>query len=305
MLFCGKAVPKPTNPCMSIFERYTENAKKTMHLAKCEADKFGSPEVGADHILLALLHDPAVVNGALEGISAAEIRDEIKSRITQREQNPLPHDLPLAEDARKVLVLATEEAKKLNQGLVRNEHVFLALVQCRNSYAAQLLVQKGLSADRLRVHIRALPPSTHAPSTEVAESPDATELRQTILRVSTLVGQGKGRKALKLLDDYFGEPGQDRKLRMGFLGQFAAIQAKQAGDLKAARRYCEELLSYDPQNPLALYALADCLEQQGEADEARKCASDCRKIALSRGDEIGKGVVELVERRFPELNRQV
>ena|SRR5438552_3428664 len=80
--------------------------------AKCEADKFGSPEVGADHILLALLHDPAVVNGALEGISAAEIRDEIKSRITQREQNPLPHDLPLAEDARKVLVLATEEAKK-------------------------------------------------------------------------------------------------------------------------------------------------------------------------------------------------
>lgn len=286
---------------MGIFDRYSENARRTMHLAKHEADRFGSPEVGTDQILLALLTDPRLVSSVLQGIPTEEIRKEIEHHTAHRAQNPLPHDLPIAEDARNVLVLAGEEAKALNHAFVRNEHILLALVQSKESYAAQLLTRYEFSADRLRDYVKALPPSTDF-RPAVHETPEAVELRDTIRHVSELVGRGKGRKALKLLEQYFAEPGRERELRMRFLGQFAAVQATRAGDLKAAQGYCEELLSYDPQDPLALYALADCLAQQGEADEARKRASDCHRLAQSRGDEIGKGVVELVERRFPELN---
>lgn len=55
---------------------------------------------------------------------------------------------------------------------------------------------------------------------------------------------------------------------------------------------------------MALYALADCLARQGQIDEARRRAADCRKAALSRSDNIGKSVVELIQKRFPELKER-
>jgi Flp pilus assembly protein TadD len=127
------------------------------------------------------------------------------------------------------------------------------------------------------------------------------ELLETIRRVGELVSRGEGRKAAQLLDDFMAKPGQDRKLRMRLLGHFAAVTATQIGDLKTAQRYCEERLSYTPQDPMALYALADCLARQGETDEAGRRAADCRRAALSQDDALGKGIVELVEKRFPEL----
>jgi hypothetical protein len=100
------------------------------------------------------------------------------------------------------------------------------------------------------------------------------------------------------------EPGQDRKLRMRLLGGFAAVTAAQIGDLKTERRYCEERLAYNPEDPMALYHMADCLARQGETDEARRRAADCRKAASLKGDEIGKGIVELIEKQFPELKAE-
>jgi hypothetical protein len=55
---------------------------------------------------------------------------------------------------------------------------------------------------------------------------------------------------------------------------------------------------------MALYALADCLARQGKTDEARRRAADCHKAALSASGEIAKGVVELIEKRFPELKER-
>ena len=89
------------------------------------------------------------------------------------------------------------------------------------------------------------------------------------------------------------------------MGGFATVIALQVGDLTAARRYCEERVSYTPDEPMALFALADCLARQGEIEEARRRATDCRKAALAQNQELGKGIVELVEKRFPELNGKV
>lgn len=271
--------------------------------AKHEADGFGSLEVGVEHIVLALLSDPALISTTMEGVSEPEIRTAVSARIPRQEPNPLPHDLPLSTEARTALVLAREEAEKLGQRYVQNEHVLLALVQSESSYAVQLLKQKGLSADKLRFQIKTLPQPKEAlkPIRESKESPPEVEL---IRSVGELVSGGKGQEALQLLDDFMAEPGQDRKLRMRLMGHFAAITALQIGDLKTAQRYCEERVAYTPEDPMALYALADCLARQGQIDEARRRAADCRKAALSRSDNIGKSVVELIQKRFPELKER-
>jgi ATP-dependent Clp protease ATP-binding subunit ClpA len=142
---------------VGIFERYTEKAKRTMVLAKHEADGFGSLEVSAEHILLALLSDQALTSSTMGGVSQSEIRTAIRAHLPRREQNPLPHDLPLSTEGRTALVLATEEADKLDQEYVQNEHVLLGLVQSESSYAAQVLKQRGLTPQILRAHIKTLP----------------------------------------------------------------------------------------------------------------------------------------------------
>jgi len=129
-----------------------------MHLAKCEADGFGLTEVSTEHILLVLLNDPALVRDSMPRISESEIRDAINVRIPRGELNSLTHDLPLSEQARTAVVLAREEADKLRQRYVQNEHILLALVQS-TSFAAQLLSQKGLSGEKLRLHIKTPAPT--------------------------------------------------------------------------------------------------------------------------------------------------
>jgi hypothetical protein len=52
---------------------------------------------------------------------------------------------------------------------------------------------------------------------------------------------------------------------------------------------------------MALYVLADCLNQQRETDEARRRVADCRRVALSLGDEHGKIILRMVEIRFPDF----
>jgi ATP-dependent Clp protease ATP-binding subunit ClpA len=68
-------------PSVGIFERYTEKARQTIVLAKHEADGFGSLEVGTEHILLALLRDPALISSTMEAVSEAEIRAAIRAYI--------------------------------------------------------------------------------------------------------------------------------------------------------------------------------------------------------------------------------
>jgi ATP-dependent Clp protease ATP-binding subunit ClpA len=289
---------------MSMFIRYIEGAKRPIVHAKHEADRFGSLEIDPEHILLALLSDPVLISRTMEGISEKEILDTINAHLPRREPNTLPHDLELSRSAREALVLAEREADKFGHQYIRNEHVLLGLAQSESSYAAELLKQKGISADKLRLQIKALPEEKVQEAKRDSKEASAEERKflETIRRVGQLVSRGEGRSALQLLDDFMAEPGQD-KLRMSLL-HFAAVTAMQVGDLKIAQRYCEERLSYTPQNPMALYALADCLARQGEIDEAGRRAADCRRAALSRGDEQGKGIVELVEKRFPELKGQ-
>jgi tetratricopeptide (TPR) repeat protein len=284
---------------MSMFFRYTEKSRRTMARAKHEADRFGSLEIEPEHLLLALLNDPVLISGVMEGISEKEILDTINAHLPQREPNMLPHDLPLSRGTRQALVLAEAEADKLDHLYIRNEHLLLGLVESGDTFAAELLTKKGLSAEKLRMQIQALP--IEEPARRSNRPPVETDL---IRRVNEFVIRREGQSALRLLDDYMGEAGQDRELRMCSLGNFAANTALQLGDFSTARRYCEEYAACTPEDPMAFYALADCLDQQGETEEARRRVADCGRAALSRGDEYGKILLRLVEIRFPNFKAE-
>jgi ATP-dependent Clp protease ATP-binding subunit ClpC len=63
----------------------------------------------------------------------------------------------LSRAAREALVLAEGEADRLGHRYIQNEHILLGLVESGDCYAGELLRQKGLSAEKLRLQIKALP----------------------------------------------------------------------------------------------------------------------------------------------------
>jgi ATP-dependent Clp protease ATP-binding subunit ClpA len=132
---------------MTMFSRYIEEARRMMVRAKHQADRFGSPEIDPEHILLALLSDPVLISRTMEGVSEKEIGETINAHLPRREPNTLPHDLELSRSAREALVLAEREADRLGHRCIRNEHVLLGLAQSESSYAGQLLKQEGFSAE--------------------------------------------------------------------------------------------------------------------------------------------------------------
>jgi ATP-dependent Clp protease ATP-binding subunit ClpA len=138
---------------MGLFARYLKYSRQTIVRAKHEADRFGSPEIDPEHILLALINDPVLTSRMMQGTSEKEIVMKIEAHIPRGERNPLPHDLELSKTTREVLVLAEGEADKLGHQDIRNEHILLGLVESGNSFAAKLLAEEGLSADHLRRQI--------------------------------------------------------------------------------------------------------------------------------------------------------
>src|SRR5713226_7322457 len=89
----------PTGTGGSMFERYTETARRVIFFARYEASQFGSAYIESEHLLLGLLReDKALANRFLRQHGSIEsIRKEIESRITIRERISTSVEVPLSQ----------------------------------------------------------------------------------------------------------------------------------------------------------------------------------------------------------------
>ena len=96
----------------SMFERYTEKARRVIFFARYEASQFGSPYIETEHLLLGLLReDKALANRFLRSHAAIEsIRKQIEGHTTIREKVSTSVDLPLSHECKRVLAYGAEEA---------------------------------------------------------------------------------------------------------------------------------------------------------------------------------------------------
>src|ERR1035438_10449878 len=89
----------------SMFERYTEKARRVIFFARYEASQFGSPYIETEHLLLGLLReDKALTNRFLRSHASVEsIRKQIEGHTTIREKVSTSVDLPLSNECKRVL----------------------------------------------------------------------------------------------------------------------------------------------------------------------------------------------------------
>ena len=84
----GHFYRKPAAREISMFERYTEKARRVIFFARYEASQFGSPYIETEHLLLGLLReDKALTNRFLRSHASVEsIRKQIEAHTTIREK---------------------------------------------------------------------------------------------------------------------------------------------------------------------------------------------------------------------------
>jgi ATP-dependent Clp protease ATP-binding subunit ClpC len=134
------------------FERFTEKAKKVLTLAQDEAEKSHHSYIGTEHLLLGLLREgdglAAKVLGSL-GVEIDKVRTTIESVLGRNERIIVQQIIPTSR-VKKVIEIAFEEAKRMNNTYVGTEHLLLGLLIEGEGIAAHVLEDLGATLEKVR-----------------------------------------------------------------------------------------------------------------------------------------------------------
>jgi ATP-dependent Clp protease ATP-binding subunit ClpA len=135
-----------------MFERYTEKARRVIFFSRHEASEFGSPYIESEFLLLGILREDkhVVLRWLGEGDWQTILRDEIAKRVYKGPRVSTSVDLPLSDDAKRVLGYAAEEAAFLSHHFIGVEHLFLGLLHDPKSRVAKMLFDRGVDASIVR-----------------------------------------------------------------------------------------------------------------------------------------------------------
>jgi ATP-dependent Clp protease ATP-binding subunit ClpA len=173
-----------------MFERFTQGARGVVKVAVSEARRLGHPNIGTEHLLLALARTEADMAGrvlgglgvtheevektssaqsvwgprefnradakALEslGIDLEEVRRRAEAAFgtgaLNRTGTSGKRHLPFTRNAKKALELSLRESLALGHKHIGPEHILLGLIRCTDSAAVGALRGLGVSPETIR-----------------------------------------------------------------------------------------------------------------------------------------------------------
>jgi ornithine carbamoyltransferase len=164
------------------WQRFTERARRVVFFAQEEAARLGENYVGTEHLLLGLVREnDSTAARILDrlGVPLGRIRSDIERQVTPGHGNPV-QDMQLTPRAKRVIDLAYEEARQLNNNYIGTEHLLLGLIREGDGLAARVLVELGADLERTREEVRAMQEEENQPSVRAAQEgenqPSATPL---------------------------------------------------------------------------------------------------------------------------------
>ncbi|GAA3762140.1 Clp protease N-terminal domain-containing protein [Plantactinospora mayteni] len=136
----------------SAFARFTDRARNVVTQAQAEARYAGSAEVGTEHLLLGILHEPDGLAGraiAALGVSAEAVRTAVHATAPDLVgQAGAAEHLPFSTAAKQVRDRTFAEALRLGHNYVGTEHLLLGLLAAETEPGARVLI--GLGVTRVR-----------------------------------------------------------------------------------------------------------------------------------------------------------
>ena len=140
---------------MDRFDKFTDRARKVLTYAQDEAQRFDHNYIDTEHILLGLVREgDSTAARVLEtmGVELAKVRTAIEFLIG-RGDRPVVGEVGLTPQAKRVIELAIDEARRLDHHYLGTEHLLLGLVREGEGIAAGVLESVGVTLERTRAEI--------------------------------------------------------------------------------------------------------------------------------------------------------
>ena len=150
-----------------MFEKYTEKARRVIFFARYEASQLGSNRIETEHVLLGLLREDKALTSRFftHAESALEnVRKQVEGRTAIRDKVSTSVELPLSDEAKRVLTYANEEADRLLCSYIGTEHILLGLLREEKSVAAEILYENDIKLSRVREELAGPAQERSAPS---------------------------------------------------------------------------------------------------------------------------------------------
>jgi excisionase family DNA binding protein len=141
-----------------MWQRFTERARNIIFFAQEEATRVGENYVGTEHILLGLIREKDCLAAKILtrlDVSLYAIRAEVESRMSQGE-GTIGKEMQLTPKSKRVIDMAYEEARQLNNVYIGTEHLLLGVLRVDDGMAAQVLTKLGADLARVRQELLAM-----------------------------------------------------------------------------------------------------------------------------------------------------
>jgi len=142
-----------------VFEKFNEKARRALFFARYEASKLGSRVIESEHVLLGILREGEETVAELFRrfhVKPEEVRREIEGERVFVERISSTAELPLSEEAKKILAYAAHEAESMLHPAVGSEHLLVGSLRVEGCLAMRVLTQQGFDVYTLREEVLAI-----------------------------------------------------------------------------------------------------------------------------------------------------
>jgi hypothetical protein len=169
-----------------MWARFTERARRSVFFAQEAAGEMGENHVSTEHLLLGLIRDGDFISvKVLEvlGVPIEGVRSAIESQAGRGDGRSGP-DMHLTPRAKRVIDLAYDEARQLDNKYIGTEHLLLGLIREAEGLAGRVLIQRfGIDLESARRVIMHMQSATSATTERATGLPHARlEERLQVMR---------------------------------------------------------------------------------------------------------------------------
>jgi ATP-dependent Clp protease ATP-binding subunit ClpA len=161
-----------------VFERFVEEAVRSILAARDEARRLGHGAVGIEHLVVGILQN----DHKAEAIFASKGRtlDDLRSAISRRPDlgtGTSPDDLPFSGEAQKAISLCWSIAEEFRHNTIQPLHMLHALARVDDSHGSGAFQAMGVNlAELLDATREALVPSRKAPTERTSYQEEELEI---------------------------------------------------------------------------------------------------------------------------------
>lgn len=142
---------------MMRFDRFTERAQEAAQRAAEIIQRYGHNQIDTEHILLALIEQPqGAISQILDqlNVNGAELIDRLDYVLKNTQKASIfgsrgAGQVFITPRVKRIVDVANQEANRLKDEFISTEHLFLAILNEKNTPATRLLEGEGVTKERV------------------------------------------------------------------------------------------------------------------------------------------------------------